>query len=255
MAYAEDISAGKHRPNGQLIEMPLHRLHFQAVGQDESLVSQAFPKQPGKHARRQRGGNRFRFHRGKPHMRAHDGRDSFFDKPLEGNELYFVQALQIGVYYRQTQVRIHGGIAVAGKMLGCREHSGRSQTTGKSGGQLRDGMRILPEAAHGDNGIARVDVYIGHGRKIKVEAKGHEFGAADRTEAFHVAKRNLPGYESRGDCHGARNQGYALDDPRHRAAFLIYCKKRRDSGIFCYYLADFSGLFHHEQSCSRVPGK
>ena len=77
--------------------------------------------------------------------------------------------------HRHVVVRVDGGVAVAGKVLGARGHAGGLQAANPGGGMAGDEVRIGAERAHADHRVVRVGVDVGVGGEVERDAEAGEF--------------------------------------------------------------------------------
>ena len=94
---------------------------------------------------------------------------------------------------RQIDVRIYGGVTVAGEVLGARKHAFGLQPAQERAAHFRDVLRIAAEAATRRDGAFGIGGQIEHGGKIQVHSgatqlTGHGAGhTLDKTAIAQAA--------------------------------------------------------------------
>ena len=104
-------------------------------------------------------------------MSHHHRLDIRRDRRTEWHELHALQALAGDIEHRQRAMRVDVRIAVAGEMLGARDHAFALHAASERGDVAADIRRILAEAARVDDWIVRIDVDIGDRRQDVIDAE------------------------------------------------------------------------------------
>ena len=115
-------------------------------------------------------------------MRAHDRLHSAADRRAERRQRAHVWVF---FHYRQPEVGVDRGVAVAWKMFGARRYAGALQARDPRDGVRGDGRRVRTEGADADDGVLRVGVHVDHRGEVEVDPHLGQL-SADRT-------RNLAG--------------------------------------------------------------
>jgi hypothetical protein len=109
-------------------------LHFHAIAANYPLESKGVSQEPLQDARREGSREKIGFRGGESHVGGHDGGDPFGNEPLERKEFDAFQPFHIVGNEGNIEMGIDGGIAMAGKMLGCGGHAACPQASGEGRG-------------------------------------------------------------------------------------------------------------------------
>ena len=179
----------------------LHALHGQRVGKDQSLEAQLAGQQVVGDAARQGGGHVLgALDFGHGQMAHHDAVQPRLYHAAEGIELHAVEPLAREAQGGQGLVRVDVRVAMAGEMLAHGQDASVLEAAG-IGHHLAGHLGgVFAEGAAVDDGIVGVDIDVGHGGKVDVDAHlatfaGHlasvfveQAVVADATQ-HHVARK------------------------------------------------------------------
>jgi hypothetical protein len=230
VAENKNVSAGLHGPNHRLLKAVMGGdcAHLHVVGDDDAFKPQPLAQKARQHGGRKRG-REFGVEAVQKEVPAHDhGAGPKRDEPLVGDE--FRLAPGPGDV-RQAQVRIGHGAAVAGEMLEAGQHPARPEPLAEGQGVGRHGLRVRGEAAlQGADGRAvGVDVHVGHGREIDVDAQVREHPP----RPFAPLPRSLRRPPPHGPGRWAVRKARLLAQPAHPSALLVHGdeERRRRRGL------------------------
>ena len=94
-------------------------------------------------------------------MRGHDAADARRNRGAKGNQFQMFQTIFVGTNYRKIDVRVRGGVAMAGKMFSGREAAVFFHAPHEGSDELGDTLGIFAEGARIYNGIIGITVDIG----------------------------------------------------------------------------------------------
>ena len=99
---------------------------------------------------------------------------SRLDGRLEGDELDGAQSIRRMLDDRKLDMRIGGGVAVAGKMFSARRHARALQLFDDHAAELCHDLGLLAERAIADDRILRIRVDVEHRRVVERDADGRQ---------------------------------------------------------------------------------
>jgi hypothetical protein len=142
-----------------------------------------------------------------PGPRAHGG--------VKRQELHPAQPRDVVGQDGRAVVRVDGGVAVAGEMLGRGSHAGRLQARHHGGAQLGNARGVAAKGARAYHRVPRVDVDIAHRRIIDVDAHRRQFAPDGAARAARQLRRTR---RAQGQVAGKRRRARQRHE---RAALLI----------------------------------
>ena len=168
-------------------------------------------------------------------MAGHDAADSGSDRGAKGNQFQVLEAIFVGANHRQIDVRIRGGVAVAGEMLGGGEAAVFFHAAHESGDEFGDALGIFAERAGIDDGIAGIIVHVGNRRVNPVNADGAGFQRGDFSHGVGVGGISAGGQGHRG------GEGGAFVEAHGGAAFEICADEQRQFGAGLQLVGEHGG--------------
>jgi hypothetical protein len=153
----------------------LHRAHKEAVGDGGALEAHLFPQQALQDLFGAGGGRFVVIEGGVGHVRAHHQIGLLLEGGAERGEVRFRQFLARGFDEGHLGVRIGGGAAVAGEVLGRGQHSLGPAAAQIGSHQASHALRLFPEGARGDDGVLGGEVHVRHRGEGDVDAAGASF--------------------------------------------------------------------------------
>ena len=223
----EHVDAGLDRPDGHLVVAVLlpHALHRQRVGDDDAVVAEALTQQAGDDRLGERGGVARRVERGDDDVGGHDRVDALVDGRGERRLVDRLPLLAGVVDHGDAGVAVDRGVAVAREVLGRGgDASGprllvaahlRAHHVAHQAGVGR-------EAADADHRVLRVDVHVGVGRVVGVDADRPQLAAGDVGSDPGVA-----GAAAGAEGHAPRQLSGRRADPDDHAHLLVGAHQQR----------------------------
>ena len=168
-----------------------------------SCAQQAREDRPAERRRQALG----RVERGQPDVRRHHGVDARGDRRPERHELHGVEASARVLDHREVEVGVGRRVAVAGEVLGGREHAALLDPAHVGRRHARHELGVLAERADADHRVLRIHVHVDHRVVVHVDAERPALARADAARA--LGERRVA---RRAERHRARHARRALHD-------------------------------------------
>ena len=213
VADAERVGARSQRAHGALLDADAgtDRAHLERVRDHEPVEAELLAKEPGQDPRAER--RRSLVERGHDEMCGHHRLHARSDRGAEREQ----RRLEVARDDGQADVRVDGGVTVAGEVLRARGDALALRSLDERRHVPGHELRIGAEAAHADHRVVGVRVHVGDGREVHVHAAGGE-PAGDR--GGDVGRQGGVVDDAEREVAGERAAGGRLQ-PRHVAALLV----------------------------------
>ena len=157
---------------GEILGYPLH---VEGIGKAESVVLQAVAHPVGHHGLAERGRGSASVKRRNVDVRHHDRADTRIKRGGKRGQIKATELAKRTPHCGQGVVAIGFGVAVAGEVLDAGHDSGLLHPANLCLGEQGDAVRIAPQRALADDGVARIGVDVDDGRKIDMDAEHARF--------------------------------------------------------------------------------
>ena len=157
---------------GEILGYPLH---VEGVGETESVVLQAISHPVGYHGLAERGRGSAGVKRRNVDVCDHDRADTCIKRRGKRSQVEATELTKRTPHRGQGVVAVGFGIAVAGEVLDAGHDSGLLHSANLCLGEQGDAVRIAPQRALANDGVARIGVDVDDGRKIDVDAEHARF--------------------------------------------------------------------------------
>ena len=213
VAEAERVGSGGESQDGGFRHSPrpADPLHLERVGEDQPVEAELAAQEAGEDRPADRRGRVVE--RGHEQVARHHRLDTGLDRGAEGQQ----RGGEVVADRRQLAVRVDGGVAVAGKVLGARGDTLALRARDEGRHVARHELGVGPEAAHSDHGVARIRVRVRDRRHVQVHAGAREL-AGDRARDLLRQRHVVDGPER--EVAGVRAAVLRLE-PRDVSALLV----------------------------------
>ena len=162
--------------------------------------------------------------------------DSRSDGAAEGRKFDGIEMGAVDVDAGHAEMRIGGGVPVAGKMFDGGEHAAFMRALDVGCDQIADLRGIFSKRTRVDDGIDGVRVDVGIGKEIPVNTDGAGLFGSDASEGFGVFE-----FAVATEGHGVRKNG-GTHQAHGDAAFEIRREEKRELRLALQAIEQFGGF-------------